>query len=108
MSDESCTCPPETDTRPLEGDAADVELAELFKALGHPVRLRILRLLARRGSCLCGEIVLHIPLAQSTVSQHLRTLKQAGLVRGEVEAPRVCYCLAERTIERLKVLTAAL
>jgi ArsR family transcriptional regulator len=111
MSNDSCGCPPDDpspDLRPVEGPEAEREVAELFKALGHPARVRILKLLARRGQCLCGEIVEVLPLAQSTVSQHLKILKDAGLVRGEVDGPRVCYCLADRAVRRLKALTAAL
>ncbi len=106
-----CVCPPESDApdlRPVEGDLADDELAGLAKALGHPARIRILRLLARRGRCVCGEIVKELPLAQSTVSQHLKILKEAGLVRGDVEGPRVCYCPSPRALRRFKALVGAL
>jgi ArsR family transcriptional regulator len=111
MSDQSALCPPEeaaADLRPVEGEAADAELAQLTKALAHPVRVQILRLLARRDQRRCGEIVGELPLAQSTVSQHLKVLKEAGLVRGEVDGPRVCYCLSPRALRRLKALVAAL
>jgi len=106
-----CPCPPEADgpnLRPVEGDEADDELATLAKALGHPARVKILRLLARRQECLCGEIVHELPLSQSTVSQHLKILKEAGLVLGTVDGPRVCYCLAKNTLRRAKTLVAAL
>ena len=73
--------------------AADQDVAAVAKALGHPARVAILRLLAQRQSCVCGELVLELPLSQSTVSQHLKELKAAGLVQGEVDGPRVCYCL---------------
>jgi ArsR family transcriptional regulator len=96
------------DLRPIEGEAADVELAALAKAVGHPARIAILRLLARKAACICGEIVDELPLAQSTVSQHLKVLKQAGLVQGEVDGPKVCYCIDPRTLRRLKVLMAGL
>lgn len=108
---DACACPPEPDRpdlRPVEGDAADGDLARLAKALGHPARIKILRLLEHRGRCVCGEIVDQLPLAQSTVSQHLRILKEAGLVRGEVDGPRVCYCISARELRRLKALLAAL
>lgn len=72
---------------------ADQRLADAAKALGHPARIAILRLLARRGTCICGEIVHDLPLSQSTVSQHLKALKEAGFIRGEIEGPRTCYCL---------------
>lgn len=73
--------------------AADQDLAALMKALGHPARIAILRLLAARQACICGDIVQELPLSQSTVSQHLKELKDVGLVRGEIDGPRICYCL---------------
>jgi ArsR family transcriptional regulator, arsenate/arsenite/antimonite-responsive transcriptional repressor len=96
------------DLRPVEGAAADEELALLAKALGHPARVQILRLLVRREACICGDIVDELPLAQSTVSQHLKVLKEAGLIRGEVDGPRVCYCIEPRTLRRLKSLVGSL
>ena len=87
---------------------ADDELAELSKALGHPARVRILRFLASQESCICGEIVSEISLAQSTVSQHLKVLKDAGLIRGEIDGPRTCYGLDPRGLKRLKALLAGL
>jgi DNA-binding transcriptional ArsR family regulator len=107
---EEC-CPPardEADLRPIEGTAADEELAALCKAVGHPARVQILRLLVRRTSCVCGDIVDELPLAQSTVSQHLKVLKEAGLIRGEVDGPRVCYCIEPRALRRLKALVGGL
>lgn len=104
-------CPPaddQTDLRPVEGDAADEELASLAKALGHPARVQILRLLVRKNPCICSDIVEELPLAQSTVSQHLKVLKDAGLIRGEVDGPRVCYCIAPRALRRLKALVGGL
>jgi ArsR family transcriptional regulator len=104
-------CPPAAageDLRPVEGAAADEELAALAKAVGHPARVRILRILARRDSCVCGEIVGELPLAQSTVSQHLKVLKEAGLIRGEVDGPRVCYCIDAQALRRLKALVAVI
>lgn len=80
------------------------ELAELAKALGHPARVAILRELARRNVCVCGEIVDVLPLAQSTVSQHLKELKSAGLISGTVEGVKSCYCINHTTLERLKNL----
>lgn len=71
----------------------DVQLARRLKALAHPARLAIVRLLAERDECICGEIVADLPLAQSTVSQHLKALKDVGLVQGTIEGPRTCYCL---------------
>ena len=89
-----------------DGGSDDRELAELAKAIGHPARVRILRFLASRDSCMCGDIVEELPLAQLTVSQHLKILKQAGLIRGAVDGPRVCYCIESRTLERFKALVA--
>lgn len=106
-------CPPppddeQPDLRPVDGAQADIELAKLAKAVAHPARVRIVRLLARRTSCVCGDIVEELPLAQSTVSQHLKVLKDAGLIRGEVEGPRVCYWIEPKALRRLKALTGAL
>lgn len=88
--------------------ATDRELAALAHALGHPARVAIVRMLDAAGRCVCGEIVNGLPLAQATVSQHLKVLKQAGLVEGEVDGPRVCYCVDPATVKRLKTLIAAL
>jgi ArsR family transcriptional regulator len=104
-------CPPadtRPDLRPVEGEDAEAELALLAKAIAHPLRLQILRLLQARTSCVCGDLVDALPVAQSTVSQHLKVLKEAGLIRGEVDGPRVCYCVEPRALRRLKVLIAAL
>ena len=76
----------------VASEQRDVELALLAKAIGHPARVRILRLLLDRDACYCGQIVDELPLAQATVSQHLKVLKDAGLVTGEIEGLRTCYC----------------
>lgn len=81
---------------------ADVRLAEGAKALAHPARVAILKTLAARGTCICGEIVEVLPLAQATVSQHLKALKAAGLVQGTVDGPRSCYCLNADALRRLQ------
>jgi ArsR family transcriptional regulator len=107
-------CPPPSqrernrDLRPVEGPEADEELASLCKAVGHPARVQILRLLVRRNACICGDIVDELPLAQSTVSQHLKVLKDAGLIRGEIDGPRVCYCVEPHVLRRLKALVGSL
>jgi DNA-binding transcriptional ArsR family regulator len=75
--------------------------AEIAKALGHPARIAILNLLSERNTCICGDITDVLPLAQSTVSQHLKALKKAGLIKGEVEGVRTCYCLDPAGIEAL-------
>ena len=79
-------------------------LAVLAKAVGHPLRVRILRILAERKSCICGEIVEVLPVAQSTVSQHLKILKESGLIQGEIDGPRICYCIAPDVLAELKDL----
>jgi ArsR family transcriptional regulator len=96
------------DSRPVEGADADLELAALAKALGHPVRVQIMRLLVRREACICGDIVDELPLAQSTVSQHLKVLKASGLIRGDIDGPRVCYCVEPRALRRLKAIVGSL
>ncbi|MCA9619482.1 MAG: winged helix-turn-helix transcriptional regulator [Myxococcales bacterium] len=89
---------------PTDEREANDTLARLAKALGHPARVAILRLLMRRASCVCGEIVDELPLAQSTVSQHLKQLKEAGLIRGEIDGPRVCYCVEPGMVALLVAL----
>jgi DNA-binding transcriptional ArsR family regulator len=89
------------------GDAA-FELAHLAKALGHPARVQILQLLGARDRCYCGDLVDELPLAQATVSQHLKVLRDAGLIQGEIEGPRVCYCARPEGVVRLAGLLDAL
>jgi len=86
----------------------DEDLARLAKAIGHPIRAAILRHLIQNGQCVCGDLVALLPLAQSTVSQHLKVLKTAGLLQGEVDGPRVCYCIDPETVRRLKELVGDL
>ena len=89
----------------IEPDCTD-ELAALCKALAHPVRIKILRYLLQEDRCICGGIVKVLPLAQSTVSQHLKILKEAGLVMGTVEGPAVCYCVDKKRLASIgKALT---
>ncbi len=105
------SCPPageEMDLRPVEGSEADAELAAIAKAVGHPARVQILRIVVRTNGCICGDLVDELPLAQSTVSQHLKVLKQAGLIRGEIDGPRVSYCIDPRALRRLKALVGGL
>ena len=101
---ENCCTPPKSATKL----APDIELARLAKALGHPARVRIVQLLLRRDSCMCGDIVEHLPLAQSTVSQHLKVLKQAGIIYGQTEGPAVCYCVHKEALMRLGTLLETL
>jgi len=83
-------------------------LARYAKALSHPARLAILTTLAQRATCICGEIVEVLPLAQSTVSQHLKELKDAGLISGEVDGPKSCYCLNVEAVRELEKLVGSL
>ncbi len=84
-----------------EFTALDRDLSAMAKALSHPARIAILRTLAKRGTCICGEIVEVIPLAQSTVSQHLKELKKAGLISGTVDGPKSCYCVNVKGLSAL-------
>ena len=76
------------------------DLAAFAKALSHPARIAILKVLAQRNECICGEIVELLPLAQSTVSQHLKELKNAGLIDGTIDGPRSCYCINWKAFEK--------
>jgi ArsR family transcriptional regulator, arsenate/arsenite/antimonite-responsive transcriptional repressor len=80
----------------------EVRLAQMLKALGNPVRFRIMQYLATHQVCITGEIVEFTTLAQSTVSQHLKVLREAGLIEGEVEGPATCYCINTRSVQWLK------
>jgi ArsR family transcriptional regulator, arsenate/arsenite/antimonite-responsive transcriptional repressor len=86
----------------------DPDLSNLAKALAHPARLAILRLLARTPGCIGGEIVEQVGLAQSTVSEHLRILKAAGVIDGQIDPPRVCYALVPGALAPLAALIASL
>lgn len=86
----------------------DPDLSHLAKALAHPARLAILRLLARTPGCIGGEIVEQVGLAQSTVSEHLRILKAAGVIDGQIDPPRVCYALVPGALAPLAALIASL
>ena len=72
------------------------ELAVLTKALGHPARIAILQFLIKTKACVCGDIVDELPLSQSTVSQHLKELKNVGLIKGDIDGPSVCYCIDDK------------
>ncbi|MBK9371112.1 MAG: winged helix-turn-helix transcriptional regulator [Deltaproteobacteria bacterium] len=86
----------------------DERLAALCKALAHPHRVHILRFLLAQRACFAGEIAEQLPVAASTVSQHLTQLRDAGLIKGEVDGPRRCYCVAPEALAQLKQLVAAL
>ncbi len=93
--------------RRAPGKAKD-ELSALAWGLAHPARVEILRLLLDRGECICGAIVDSMPLAQATVSQHLKVLKETGWIDGEIDGPRVCYCPTAGAIARFKQLLQGL
>jgi len=92
---------------PVDGPSADDELATFAKAIGHPTRVRILRMLARKEARMCSHIVDELPLAQSTVSEHLRILRSAGLVQANENGPRVSYCIVPAALKRFKALLEA-
>lgn len=77
----------------------DNRIADLAKAFAHPARVAILRLLAQKKACICGDLVDELPLSQATVSQHLKELKRIGIIKGSIEPPRVCYCINEEVWE---------
>ena len=81
-------------------------IAILAKALGHPARIAIIEYLLSVETCICGDIVNELPLAQATVSQHLKELKNAGLIKGSIEGNAVCYCIDEKAISRLQTYFA--
>jgi ArsR family transcriptional regulator len=93
---------------PQSARTEDAELAGLAKALGHPARAAIVRFLLAGGECICGDIVDRLPLAQATVSQHLKVLRESGWITGEVDGPRVCYCARPETFQRFVALVQGL
>lgn len=78
------------------------EIATLAKALGHPARIAIMEYLLKVDTCICGDIVNELPLAQPTVSQHLKELKNAGLIKGDIEGNTICYCVDEKSLHKLQ------
>ncbi|MES2619667.1 MAG: metalloregulator ArsR/SmtB family transcription factor [Bacteroidota bacterium] len=86
----------------LEFEKPEVELAEFAKALSHPARVAILKILAEKDECICGEIVEVLPLAQSTVSQHLKELMNAGLICGSIDGTKSCYCINWKVFEKFE------
>jgi DNA-binding transcriptional ArsR family regulator len=82
----------------------ELTLAKYAKALSHPARVAILNVLLKKQSCICGDIVEELPLSQSTVSQHLKELKEAGLIKGDIDGVSVCYCIDEKEWKKASVL----
>ena len=82
----------------------DNTIAKIAKALSHPERVAIIKILIQRQRCICGDIVDELPLSQSTISQHLKELKEAGLIKGEIEGVKTCYCIDEKQWKAAQVL----
>jgi len=89
-------------TKTEEFTIKDNKIAAFAKALAHPARIAILQLLIKKQACVCGDIVDELPLSQSTVSQHLKELKEAGLIKGDIDGAKVCYCIDEKEWEKAK------
>src|SRR6478672_581025 len=89
-------------TKSDEFSVKDNRVARYAKALSHPARIAILKLLIKKQACICGDIVDELPLSQSTVSQHLKELKEAGLIKGDIDGAKVCYCIDQDEWERAK------
>jgi len=90
-------------TKAEEFSVKDNRLAKYAKALSHPARVAIIKLLIQKQACICGTIVEELPLSQSTVSQHLKELKEAGLIKGDIEGAKVCYCIDEKEWKRAEI-----
>ncbi len=95
-------------TKSEEFSVKDNRVAKYTKALSHPARVAILKLLIQKQACICGDIVEELPLSQSTVSQHLKELKEAGLIKGDIEGAKVCYCIDEKEWNTAKNLISEL
>lgn len=104
---ENTRCLPTKKSRRARGPA-DEDLAALCKAIGHPARIKIMRILIKKGSCISGDLAEEFDLAQSTVSEHLRILKEAKLIQGTIDGPRRCYCIDSDTLDVLKELVTEL
>src|SRR5678815_4328812 len=89
-------------TKSDEFSVKDNRVSRYAKALSHPARIAILRLLIKKQACICGDIVEELPLSQSTVSQHLKELKEAGLIKGDIDGAKVCYCIDQDEWDRAK------
>ncbi len=95
-------------TKAVLFNTGQIRVAELAKAISHPARIAILEFLAKHETCICGDITEELPLAQSTVSQHLKALKKAGIIKGTIDGVRTCYCLNEDVVDEMKCLTDVL
>lgn len=98
-------CPEEDIKRPtkISGKKESREALSIFaKALAHPIRIQILEILKTKKNCICGDLVDELPVAQATVSQHLKVLKDAGFIRGKISGPSTCYCLEPSALKQFK------
>lgn len=84
-------------TKSIDYEVSETAIAQYAKALGHPARIAILKILLEKQTCICGDLVDEIGLSQSTISQHLKELKQSGVIKGSIDGPRTCYCINEVT-----------
>ena len=91
-------------TKSIDYRKTELDIAKYAKALAHPARIAIIQLLLKKQSCICGDIVDELPISQSTVSQHLKELKEIGLIKGEIEGTSVCYCLDEKEWSKARSL----
>ena len=91
-------------TKTIQYTNTEIAIAQLAKALGHPARIAIIQLLLKKQACICGDIVDELPISQSTVSQHLKALKEVDLIKGDIEGTSVCYCLNEKTWVKVSAL----
>ena len=91
-------------TKAEEFSVKDNRLSKYAKALAHPARIAILKILLKRNACICGDIVEELPLSQSTVSQHLKELKEAGLIKGQIEGAKICYCIDEEEWQKARLV----
>lgn len=89
-------------SKKFEFESDEIKASEIAKALSHPARVAIIKFLVKQKSCICNDLVAHLPLSQSTVSQHLKELKTAGLITGEIDGPRVCYCIDKDNWKKAK------
>lgn len=105
MNDECCKPPQKRQKRK---EFSEEELGNLCKALGHPARVRLLRILIEKGECISGDLAEEFSLAQSTVSEHLRILKDAGLVQGTIDGPRRSYCVHRDMLDHFKSMVDSL
>ncbi len=99
MSERTCKPAPQ---KTRDKDFSEEQFANICKALGHPVRIRLLRILIEKGECISGDLAEEFSLAPSTVSEHLRILKEAGLVQGTIDGPRRCYCIHADSLREFK------